>query len=97
MHAILNVPWEARPGNIIKSPDDIQTEGDDLSDLLDKVQQQIEKLYEKPVKSMISSLKIAVLEEGHPVKVEKLKDKFKIKVYLTVALENKPVRRKAKR
>lgn len=93
MHAIVSVPWEAQP-KTMRSGDDIQFEGDDLADLLDQIQGKIEKMYEKPVKQHVSELRIALLEEGQPVKVEKLKDKFKIKLYLTVGLE--PVRRKAK-
>jgi hypothetical protein len=76
--------------------DELQVEGEDLADIVDQVQGQIEKLYEKPIKQHVAELRIAVLEAGEPVKVEKLKDRFKIKVYVTVGLEKKSVRRKAK-
>jgi hypothetical protein len=95
MHAILGVTWQAKLASM-PSNSEVQIEGEDLADIVDQVQSQIERLYQKPVKQYISELSIALLEEGRPVKVEKLKDRFKIKVYLTVGLEKKPVRRKAK-
>lgn len=70
--------------------------GEDEQEVLDQLCTLVEKYYEPQIKKAAPEVNFGFLEDGKPISMDKLKEKYSVKVFLIVGLEPKKEKRKAK-
>jgi len=96
-HAVMHFPWSAQPGagGSSKWERELQLAGDDEQDIIIQVEKAIEEWYLEFLKGKPDEVFLGFCEDGEPINLFALKERFKVKIGVTIGLEPKPPKRKA--
>ena len=95
--AFLHFPYSAQPGTggSSKWVSELQVVGDDEDDVLMQAEKAIEKWYADFVKGKPGEVHMGFCEDGEPIGMEPLKDRYEVKISIAIGIRPKPAKRKA--
>lgn len=96
-HALLNFPWGSQVGSSC-SYTELQVEAETDEDLLLEIEKVLERYYLQFFKGKPNEVQFCVCEDGVPVNLIKIGDKYDVKISITMMLVPKKAGvRKAKK
>ena len=96
-HAVMHFPWSAQPGSggSSKYVRELQCAGEDEEDVLMQVEKAIEGWYLEFLKGKPGEINLGFCEDGEPIVMKPLKERYQVKVSVAVVIQDKPPKRKA--
>lgn len=92
-HGVMYFSWNAQLGSSMPGLSEQQVEGETDEDLLLQVEKVLERYYIQCFKNKPEEVLFAICEDGEPVGMEKLGNKYNVKVSITMMLEPKKERK----
>ena len=96
-HALLNFPWGSQVGSSAGHAE-FQVEAETDEDLILEIEKVLERYYLQFFKGKPQEVQYCICEDGEPVGLTRIGDKYDVKISITMMLvPKKPGGRKAKR
>lgn len=101
MHAVMHFPYSCELSSVGgNNKREFQVEGETEEEIMLQVEQLLERYYSQFFKGKPTEVRVGFCEDGEPINLIRLGDKYTVKVSVTMMLEPKKagsVKRKAKR
>jgi len=95
-HALLNFPWGSQVGSSC-SHAELQVAAETDEDLLLEIEKVLERYYLQFFKGKPNEVQFCICEDGEPVNLTRIGDRYDVKTSITMMLVPKIEKRKAKR